>query len=557
MRPKLNVFLCLFVALAAEAGCGPSKKAGSGEGSKPAPVEAAFSLSARQGGIPVRFLMAVGYLESRLTPQNATANYVALDNATDPVARGTVMTQTAFGQTFETLGLDPAMEDSQALEVQIRAYSEWVRTQVAGLNLPPSPRTPEEKFYWIENLANLQRRGITQRRNVQILFARELIRVLNEGFVWQDPRDGSKIALEPETPPIDIEKFPENGRNWFTMVELDSQVGLSASFLPLASASWDDEFENVPRRIEVIHCPLSLSGCLELQSRGAESDIHLAAHYLIPAFAQSPKEKDIINKVVQVAEHKKALILTNNRGESYPVTDALVIAVVGNSGRLVVGERQPAEPTWFSDRQLRFLGQLVVDLCQYMSQKTPEAVRYEACIATTGDLGVQFRHQGDSEEYRWGDIPDFDRNIFEAYIRSPNGLGTEVAFEFDRGRREFRAGEAVSFNVLFNAIAQQVKVERLARCRDGTTVWELVSNDDVRGKTRLPFQKVFFDGGPNRNGEQFYRARVYGQDSRLIGWHVNKVALRDYEKEPRFASEEYCKSAPQPVAEQADASRER
>jgi hypothetical protein len=542
MRPKLNVFLCLFVVLAAVASCGPSKKAGNGEGAKPAPVEAAFSLSARQGGIPVRFLMAVGYLESRLTPQNATANYVALDNATDPVARGTVMTQTAFGQTFEALGLDPAMEDSQALEVQIRAYSEWVRTQVASLNLPANPRTPEEKFYWIENLANLQRRGITQRRNVQILFARELIRVLNEGFVWQDPRDGSKIALDPETPPIDIEKFPENGRNWLTMVELDSQVGLSASFLPLASASWDDEFENVPRRIEVIHCPLSLSGCLELQSRGAESDIHLAAHYVIPAFVQSPKEKDIINKVVQIAEHKKALILTNNRGESYPVTDAIVIALVGNSGRLVAGERQPAEPTWFSDRQLRFLGQLVVDLCQYMSQKTPEAVRYEACIATTGDLGVQFRHQGDSEEYRWGDIPDFDRNIFEAYIRSPNGLGTEVAFEFDRSRREFRAGETVSFNVLFNAIAQQVKVERLARCRDGTTVWELVSNDDVRGKTRLPFQKVFFDGGPNRNGEQFFRARVYGQDSRLIGWHVNKVALRDYEKEPRFASEEYCKS---------------
>ena len=500
MPTKLNVFVGLFVMLSTIYGCGKSKRDRHGGGVKPAPVEAAFSLGSRENSIPLRFLMAVGYLESRLAPQNATASYVSLDNASDPILRGSIMTQTAFGQTFETLGLDPNLEDSQVLEVQIRAYAAWAGKQLESLKLPPNPRSPEEKFYWIENLANLQRRGIAQRRNVQILFARELIKVLNEGFIWQDPRDGSKITLTPETPAIEIEQFPENGRNWFTMVELDSQIGFSATFLPLASASWDDEFDNQPRRIEVIHCPLTLSGCLELQTRGAESEIHLAAHYMIPAFSQNPKEKDIINKVVQVAEHKKAIILTNNRGESYPVTDALVIALVGNSGRLLAGKREPAEPTWFTDRQLRFLGQLVIDLCQYLSQKSPDKVNYDACIATSGDLGVQFRHQGESEEYRWADIADFDRSIFEAYIRSPTGLGTEVAFEFERNQREFRAGDPVSFNVLFNAVAKQVKIERLARCLDGRTVWELISTDDVRGKTRIPIQKVFFDGGPNHNG---------------------------------------------------------
>lgn len=533
---------CTYLFLASQIlnACSGDDKRHKGGGVRPTPVEAAFALSANEGGIPARFLMAVGYLESRLTPQNATANYVATDNADDPVARGTVLTQTAFAQTFATLGLDPAVEDSYVLEAQIRAYAEWIRKQISGLNLSNNPRTQEEKFYWVENLANLQRRGIAQRRNVQVLFARELIKILNEGFTWQDPRDGSKIVLAPEAPPIDIEKFPENGRNWFTLVELDSQIGVGATFLPLTTASWNDEFENHPRRVEVIHCPLTLSGCLELQSRGAESDIHLSAHYLIPAFSQNPKEKDLINKAIQVAEHKKAIILTNSRGESYPVTDAIVIALVGNSGRMVGGHRQPAEPTWFSDRQLRQLGQLVVDLCQYMAQKNPQNVKYESCIATSGELGVQFSHQGESDQQRWGDIPDFDRSIFEAYLRSPTGLGSEVAFEFSNNRREFRAGEALKFNILFNATAQQVKVERLARCHDGTTVWELLSNDDVRGKTRIPFEKVLFDSGPNRNGEQFFRARIYGQDSRLVGWHVNKAVIRQYETEPRFASEEYC-----------------
>lgn len=540
MRTQRHGFVYLFIAFYLLTACGDGDKRRKGGGVRPAPVEAAFALSASEVGIPARLLMAVGYLESRLTPQNATANYLATDNAKDPVARGTVLTQTAFAQTLATLGLDPASQDSYTLEVQIRAYAAWIQKQTANLNLSSNPRTQEEKFYWIENLANIQRRGIAQRRNVQVLFARELIKILNEGFIWQDPRDGSKIILEPESPPIEIEKFPENGRNWFTMVELDAQIGIGATFLPLASASWNDEFENQPRRIEVIHCPLTLSGCLELQSRGAESEIHLGAHYLIPAFSQNPKEKDLINKPIQVAEHKKAIILTNNRGDSYPVTDAIVIALVGNSGRMVLGQRQPAEPTWFSDRQLRQLGQLVVDLCQYMAQKNPEKVNYDNCIASTGELGVQFRQQGESNQQRWGDIPDFDRSIFEAYLRSPTGLGSEVAFEFSANRREFRAGDPLKFNVLFNATAQQVKIERLARCRDGTTIWELVSNDDVRGKTRMPFEKVLFDSGPNRNGEQFFRARIYGQDSRLVGWHVNKILLRQYESEPRFASEEYC-----------------
>ena len=43
--------------------------------------------------------------------------------------------------------------------------------------------------------------------------------------------------------------------------------------------------------------------------------------------------------------------------------------------------------------------------------------------------------------------------------------------------------------------------------------------------------------------EQFYRARVYGKDSHLVGWTVDRVVLSDFEKEPTFASDKTCSTA--------------
>ena len=170
-------------------------------------VEAAFYKAAAETGMSARMMMAVGYLESRLTPTNATADYSALAASSDGQADlGTIMTQTAFGLPLNTLGLDQAQEDSATLEFQIAAYAQWLQKQFkeAGVSLSSTPNSAEEKFYWISNLAKVHRRGMDQRRNVQILFARELVQLLNRGFIWQDSRTGAKLELNHEDEPLTI-----------------------------------------------------------------------------------------------------------------------------------------------------------------------------------------------------------------------------------------------------------------------------------------------------------------------------------------------------------------
>lgn len=525
-----TAILALTLALA---GCGKKSEDDGGGGSRKGEVQAAFDQAARDTGVPARFLMAAAWVESRMAPDNASANYVSIGTEAEPILRGTLMTQTAFGQTYTALGLDASKPESEQLETQVAAYARWVASSLAagGVTLAKSPKTPEDKFYWIENLALLHRKGLTNRRNVQVVFAKELINTLNEGFLWQDPRNGERLELDKESPPIDVAKFPQNGQNWFALNQLDAQLYV-ATYLPLVTVP-ADEFENKPRRVEVIHCPLTLSACLELQTRAEESDVHLAAHYIIPA------DKTVFSKVLQVADHKQALVLTNDKGENVPVNDAIVIMLAGNSGRTVKGTRMPAIPTWFTDQQLRMMAQVVNDVCTLIAQKDTSVNRDE-CMATSGDKGVRFHHQGKSEEYRWGDIPDYDDTIFDAYVRSPGGLGGEVAFEFKKGDRAFKAGSEIPLTVLFDSQARTVELERLSRCEGGKLVWEPVRIQQVRGEKRVTFDETLHDSGPNKNGDQFFRARVYGRDGKLIGWSIDQIFLSKFEPDAAFASDKSC-----------------
>ncbi len=518
-------------------GCGKKSKGGGGGGAPTSKVEDAFLTAASDTEIPVRYMMAVGYLESRLAPQNATSNYVSIGHEDEPVARGTLLTQTAFGLTFGELGLDPAKKESELLETQINAYAKWLRARIDGsdLALTANPTEPSDQFDWIRNLSMLHRHGVEQRRNVQIVFAKELIQILNEGFVWQDPRNGEQLIFEKENPKIDplAEDFPKNAKNWLKLNDLPESAQIyTATYLPLATVPTSG-LENKAKRIEVIHCPLTLSACLELQTRNEESDIRLAAHYVIP------QDRTVFGKVIQVALHKEVLMLTNSKGEDVPVQDAVVLMLVGNSGRAVSGARNPANPAWFSDTQLRAMAQVVNDVCTLLSQNDGTIDRDE-CMSITGDRGVQFRNQAESEEYRWGDIADFDSTIFNAYIQHPSGLSTEVAFEFEDDERRFEAGEEIPLTVLFDTSARTLELERLNRCPSGKVVWEPVRIDHPRAEKTATYEEVFHDSGPNRNGDQFFRARIYGKEGNLIGWSIDQVYLEGFEKDPGFASEKYC-----------------
>jgi len=355
--------------------------------------------------------------------------------------------------------------------------------------------------------------------------------VLNKGFLWQDLKDGAMVKLEPEPTPLSPETFPTNARNWFQLSELDAQLYV-ATYLPLVTVP-SGEVKNKPKRVEVIHCPMSLSACLELQTRGEESEARLAAHYIVPS------DKSIFSKSLQVADHSEALVVTNNQGQNVTVQDAIIVMLTGDSGRLQKGKRQPALPTWFSDGQLRAMGQIINDVCTLLSQRDPE-VKREECMSPRGDRGVKFRSFNANGDYQWGDIPDFDATIFEAYVRSPSGLGAEVAFELDPGKKFFNAGENLSLTLVFDPQARTIEIERLTRCESGRVIWEPVRTKQLRNERRLSFQESYFDSGPNQNGEQFFRARVYGKDTRLLGWSITPALLRGYEDGRVYASEKFC-----------------
>lgn len=534
-RFKPVAFLFSLVLLVGISACGSKSKGGGGGGAPVGKVEGAFLKAASTNKIPVRMLMATGYLESQLVPQMALANYVAI-GSDEPNVRGTLITETAFAQTFKTLGLDGTLNESQTLEAQIDAYAKWLRQRIdeSGLTLNENPSDRDDLFYWIQLLSKVQRNSLEGRQNVQVLFAKELIEVLNAGFIWQDQRNGETIRFQPEQREIKFSDFSQNGQNFFSLTELNGRF-YGATYLPLATVAPSD-FVNKPRRIEIIHCPLSLSGCLELQTRNEESDVHLAAHYVIP------QDKTVFSEIIQVADHHEAVIVTNSKGEDVPVTDAIVIMLVGNSGRNISGKRIPANPTWFTYYQLDLMSYAVDKICSNLSSTPPEGVEVnrEECMSTDGDKGIRFRSQGASEEYRWGDIADFDRTIFDAYFRNKSGLKQSVAFEFPNKNRQFAAGQNIPLLMHVGSDAQKLEVERLARCFSGKVVWETIRNRQIFGETKVTLDEILHDAGPNGNGEQFFRMRVYGRDGLLTGWSVDRVFLTGFLKTETFASEKQC-----------------
>lgn len=515
--------------------CGNKPKGGGGGGAPVGKVESAFLKAASENKIPARVLMATAYLESQLIPQMALANYVSI-GSDEPTARGTLVTETAFALTYAKLGLDPAAAESQTLEAQIAAYAKWLRAEIdgKGLTLNENPRDRDDLFHWIQTISKVQRNSLEGRQNVQILFAKELIDILNKGFTWQDPRNGETLRLQPEQREIKFSEFSQNGQNFFNLTELQGRF-FGATYLPLATVASSD-FVNKPRRVEVIHCPLSLSGCLELQTRNEESDVHLAAHYVIP------QDKSIFSEIIQVADHHEAVVVTNSTGEDVPVTDAIVVMLVGNSGRNISGKRMPANPTWFTYYQLDMMRYAIDKICDNLVSKPADGVTVnrDECIAPEGDNGVRFRQQGASEEYRWGDIADFDKTIFEAYFRNRSGLQESVAFEFPNKNRQFQAGGNIPLVMHVGPSAHNLEVERLTRCHNGTVVWETIRNRQVLGETKVTLNEILHDAGPNGNGQQFFRMRVYGRDGLLTGWAVDQVFLTGIKNKDLFASEKHC-----------------
>lgn len=532
-----HVIFAMGILLPIVAACGGEKRKHKAEEGKPTSIHGIFQHAASTYGIPSRFLLAAAYLESGITPTKSTSLYANSANGSNGKL-GVRVGETAFGLTREKLGMpnDDGLADS--LEKQIDAYCRLLKAEVlnAKLNLPANPGDSENKFRWIWQMAQFHRDGIAQRRNVQVLFANELIDILNNGFEWQDPKSAEFISFPPENPPIKKHELALDQQKLFRLNTPRAEIA-NAKFFPLTRVD-SAERQNHPKHIEIVHCPFSLSGCLELLQH-KDNEVEIGAHYIVPAeLTDSSELGEIVTQVFQVAHHEEVVEITSASGGVQFIDDAIVIMMSGRSGRMNNGVREPARPGWYTVAQLKALGNLINDLCLALSQGDP-AVKVDECVSMKGSSGLHFHQQGVSEVLRWGDIPDFDETIFAAYIANPTGLpGGDAAFDFGNAHR-YTAGQVVPIKAVFPPSARIVELEELVRCPDGKLVWSSLSTEHVRSTSRVSINKSFWDAGPNGNGEHHFRIRVFAGIDELIGWDVDQVFIQNFDAEaPSFSSKE-------------------
>ena len=508
------------IVLGIFSGCGKKKDKDDG-GPAVGKVEAAFTRSSNESGVPSRLMLAVAWLESRISPEYATAFYLAPGEEEPRLAKGLRLTQSAFGMPVSTFGLDKEGADSSKLEVQADSYGKWVKKKLTDLKVDSHPGNSEDKVQWILRLAELHRDVPNNKRNLQALFAREIVSILNQGFIWQDPRNGEVLRFAKEEPAIKLSDLKAATRKQLEITTMTGDVPGTRYFQLNHTA---DPRGNEPKRIQVVHCPLSLSACLMLQD-ASDDEIRLGAHFAIP----DTLAPDIFERALQIHDLHEVVQQTNGLGQVEEIRDSVVIMMTGNSGRYVNGVRMRANPNWLTESQLQLLGNVVNDACLTIFPDDEEGQK--RCKNSEGSGSIDFRSQGASKVYQWGQIADYEGSIFSSYVREP-GRKAGTTFEFMDQRQQFRAGEPVNFAVNFGNNAKFIVLQRLVRCPDERLTWNSELQFSLRSQSRYDFSNLvrLYDSGPNRNGEQFLRAMVYGNQRELLGWATDNVHITDFEK---------------------------
>lgn len=498
-----------------------------GDGETASPVQKSGyqqTVEAQAAGqkIPSRILLAVGYLESRLSPTASKALYMNPKTTGDDGTRGLPISETAFGISSLDLGLEGNPNKTDLIE-QAKAYAIWLRAKIEAenVNLPEKLNTTEDKIRWIWEVSQYHRVGTRVRNDVRSIFARELVKVLNEGFYWQNKETGETIVLPPESKRILKEDMPEA---YQTLLQLGTSTRTdipNVEFLPLATLIGEEG--NRPNHVEIIHCPLSLSGCLELQTQLGDGDIKMEAHYIVPA------NRDIVDGPIQIARHTRAVKLTDHQGNHRIVDNAIVVMLVGSSGKFEDGYRVDANPKWLSKQQIIDLTSVVGSVCQLFEQEGTSTL--DSCLTlpvnrTRLERELLFQTPVGAS-YRWGDIPDFDARIFASYFMNP-GTKLPGAASFTSEQYRSTSGKDISLSIGFTDRVRLVVYERLVRCPDKSLKWAKVYEQQVRDTTKSNFTTRLWDAGPNGNGTQYYRAKVYSKDQ-LIGWDISEVYLSHFE----------------------------
>lgn len=485
-------------------------------------VEQAFTNAAQTSGVPVRLLLASAFVESGLRAEQSSAMY---QSDGQPVGKTTARGESAVGFSFAELGL----QNDAGLIDQITAYGELLKSKLSGLNLSSTAVTTEEKMRWIWALSKVHR-GQNAQQNLLSVFSQELIRTLNQGFLVQD-RDGMVAHLEREVAPLREEDLPENYRRDLQLDMYHADIR-SAHLFSLVRSN-PNEGTNTPSSIEVVHCPFTLSACIELQYSQASDMAPLGAHYIVPA---SDNE---VPGTLQFAHHDEVVSLISSDGSIERVNNRIVIMLAGLSGRYKEGRRVYADPLWMTDFQLRALGAAVNEICSAISRSN--GVNIDECRSVGGAKGVYFRSQK-GETFHWGDVADFDETIFGPYLQVSDNISANTTITVAPDGVQ-QAGSSFQLTAGFQVTTRRVEIERLVRCSssDQRVVWEPVDQRQVRNITRHSFDNVWYDAGPNGTGDQFFRVKATGDGGRFMGWSTKKVQMRGFEKDmvPEAPSK-YC-----------------
>lgn len=541
---SMLLFLTVFSVVLAffMLGCGSKRSGGGGGGGGGGPVNSSFHRTAGEQRVPVNLLKAVAFYESNMSAEESSVPYLNTNSADDRRQLGFGVAETAFGVSKSTLAIGEEVENPDTLVAQIPAYGKWVRDNIDdSINLSASLGSPKDYYLWLLQLAKLHRGTDNDGRNIQSVWANGVIDILNQGRTWQSS-DGSEIVeLRPASPPIDRDQFPVEAQALFQLITSQGQIFNSQSF---SLYEHPNTLPNAPTHIKVVHCPMSLSACLEIQNIKAESDTaRLRAHFIIPPFTNA--DASMTRQLAyQVTPMEYAVEMTNSQGDLQEVNDAVVVMLTGKSGRYVNGERLYANPAWYTPRQLQVLGAVVKDICQNLSRDN-EQINVMECRTPGHTRGVQFHSQAALDPtYKWGDIPDFEETIFEAYIQANDSLTEgEAQFQFHNRSKRYAALQEFSFDVRFPPYARYVAIERATRCPGpgGKIIWAPITSSQVQGKTFKTFRTEIHDGGPNNNGQSYFRAKVYDDTNKLIAWTIDQVLIYNYDPELRPVYPDSCK----------------
>lgn len=495
------------------------------DGALLSPVEKSIKEAAAQYYIPERFLLAIGYVETGLQPQEMSFKLAGDDILDLPQAKS------AFAISRAELGIENDSTQDR-LATQIRAYAKWLSLKLKHKGLAKLPQNSQEKFDWIWEIAKLHRSGVHHKYTERSVFSLELIEALNQGFYWLDPEGQETRFFKPEHPQIKVNSLDDKSLNLMDINMRQSQVDFAKKVF--LSTNPKQRSEAFPQGIEILHCPFSLSACLDMQNNEELMEkANGLAHYVIPS-------NDLISDLsLQIRNH--FLVLNSNKAKQKEFHKIRVM-LVGSSGRSIHGTRQAAYGDWLTHWQLEKLAELTQDLCYQMTNSTQEEGVFETieeCLSP--GKAIVFRQDSPSHIGSWLSIPDFDSEIFHYYIGT-KATHSKAELTLKDPQVSYSAGSRITFHHDFSPEVHYIEMQQLVRCYETQErlIWQRTSLTGVGNLTQKEEEQKIWSWGPNKDGTHFFRAKFFDSGGNLLAWDSQKILLKNFEEQDNPIARKNC-----------------